>query len=138
MKKLLLLILCTTTLGLVSCKKDTILQDTPNRTFIYTVQPNEWVLSGDGFTYTTDLDIPEIDQISIDDEGTLVYIANPNTANSYKQLPFVFDIDAYSYEMYKGGILVDIQSSDDQNTAPRRPANAVKIKVVLIPSRFVP
>jgi hypothetical protein len=138
MKKTILLLICTATLGLVSCKKDTIIQETPNRTFVYTVQPNQWTLTNDGETYTTELRIDEIDQISIDDEGTLVYVANPSTANIYRQLPYVYNVDAYSYEIYPGGIKISIESSDFQNRNPIRPTQSVQVKIVLIPSVFVP
>jgi hypothetical protein len=138
MKKTLLLLICTATLGLVSCKKDTIVQETPNRTFVYTVQPNQWVLSGDGLSYSTDLIVDEIDQISIDDEGLLVYMSHPLIPSSYVQLPYVYNTDAYSYEMYDGGITIDVQSSDYQDRTPIPPSKAVQVKIVLIPSQFVP
>ncbi|MEJ2881376.1 hypothetical protein [Pedobacter sp. GR22-6] len=136
MKKLLLLILCTTTLGLVSCKKETIVQETQNRTFIYTIQPNSWTLTNQ-FTYSTILDIPEVDNITLDDEGVLVYVTNPGDNSKQKQLPFVFDVDAYSYEISNGKIRVDIQSSDFQEAAPNKPTAVMTAKVIIIPSRYV-
>lgn len=137
MKQSFLLILCIATLGLASCKKDTIIQETPNRTFNYDIQPNQWVLSDD-FTYTAQLDIPEFDQISLQDEGVLVYLSHPVSASSYVQLPYTFDTDAYSYEHFDGGIAIDIQSSDRQATTPVRPNVPIKAKIVLIPSNYVP
>jgi hypothetical protein len=139
MKKLLLLLLCTTTLGLVSCKKDTILQETPNRTYNFQIQPNEWKLSSDGLSYTYEWNRPDaIDQTTVDDEGVLVYLNHPLNTKSDIQLPYVFDVDAYSYELYAGGIAIDIQSSDLQAPAPRRPNVVVFAKVVVIASRFIP
>lgn len=138
MKKLLFLILCTTTLGLVSCKKDTIINETPNRTFIYTIQPNSWSLSTDGFTYSTILDIREIDNITLDDEGVLVSITNPNDPSKQRPLPFVFDIDSYSYEISNGKIKIDVQSSDAQATEPIKPSKVITAKVIIIPSEFQP
>jgi len=138
MKQSFLLILCIATLGLASCKKDNIYYETSNRTFNYTVQPAEWVLSADGFNYTVELDIPEVDQITLDDEGVLVYMNHPINPASYIQLPYTFDVQAYSYEIYNGGIAIDAQSSDAQATAPVRPTAPVKVKVVVIPSTYVP
>lgn len=138
MKQSFLLLLCIATLGLASCKKDTIIQETPNRTFNYTIQPNQWVLSNDRLTYTAELEIPEFDQIALEDEGVLVYINHPVNATSYVQLPYTFDTDAYSYEHFDGGIAIDIQSSDRQAQAPIRPNVAVKAKIVLIPSNYTP
>jgi len=138
MKKLLFLILCTTTLGLVSCKKDTIINETPNRTFIYTIQPNDWKLSSDGYNYTATLNVDEIDDITMDDEAVLVYLTHPINSTSYIQVPFTYDVKSYSYELYKGGISIDIQSSDDQNTTPIKPTTAMTAKIVIIPSNFQP
>ena len=137
MKKLLLLILCTTTLGLVSCKKETIVQETQNRTFIYTIRANSWTLSTNGRTYSTILDIPEVDAITLDDEGVLVYITNPGEPGKQKQLPFVYDVDAYSYEISNGQIRIDIESSDFQDRTPIKPATDITAKVIIIPSRYV-
>ena len=138
MKQSILLLLCIATLGLASCKKDNIYYETPNRTFNYTVQPNEWVLDASGFNYTVELDIPEVDQITLDDEGVLVYINHPVSASSYIQIPSTFDTDAYSYELYNGGVAIDVQSSDRQNTVPVKPIVPIKVKIVVIPSTFVP
>ncbi|MGY4386624.1 hypothetical protein ACVWYN_003679 [Pedobacter sp. UYP24] len=138
MKKLLFLILCTTTLGLVSCKKDTILQDTPNRTYNFDIQPNQWILSADGFTYTYEWRRSDIDQVTVDDEGVLVYLSHPLNSGSYIQLPYVYDVDAYSYELFKGGIAIAIQSSDLQASKPIKPTKVVTAKVVVIASKYIP
>jgi len=139
MKKLLFLILCTTTLGLVSCKKDTIINETtPNRTFVYTIKPADWELSSDGYNYTATLNVDEIDNITLDDEGVLVYLTHPVSPSSYIQVPFTYDVNAYSYELYNGGIKIDIQSSDDQKDAPVKPTKTMTAKIVVIPSNFQP
>ena len=137
MKKLLLLILCTTTLGLVSCKKDTIIQETPNRTIILNIQPNQWIESTDGGTFTAELNIPEIDQLNVDIEGILVYLDHPVNVSSYIQLPYVFQGAAYSYEQFTGGLAIDIQRAEFATQDPTKPTVPIRLKVVLIPSRDV-
>jgi len=137
MKKLLLLLLCTTTLGLVSCKKDNIIQETPNRTIILTIQPNQWTVANNGRTITVDLTIPEIDRLNVDDEGILVYLDHPVNVDSYIQLPYVYSGSAYSYEQFNGGIAVDIQRSEYATANPQAPTVPIRVKVVLIPSRNV-
>lgn len=138
MKKLLLLILCTATLGLVSCKKDTIIQETPNRTYVYTIQPGSWVTSNNGEIHTASLNIPEIDGVTLDDEGVLVYLDHPALSSSQIQVPFTWNANAYSYELYDAGIDINIQSSDNQDLLPAKPTQAIKAKIVVIPSRFQP
>ena len=136
MKKLILLLLCTATLGLASCKKDTIVQETPNRTYNFTIQPNQWVLSQDGETYTYEWRKSVIDAVTVDDEGVLVYLSHPINSSSYIQLPYTFNANAYSYELFEGGIAIDIQTSDYQVVAPQRPTQPVVAKVVVIPSLY--
>ena len=141
MKPKLLLLLCMVTLGLASCKKDTIIEETQNKTVIFDIQPTQWKLSTDGKTYSYQYtNLPEIDDFGLRNEGTLMYISYPNSSGAYTtyaQLPFVYNVDAYSYEAYNGGVNVLIQSSDLQASAPIRPNTTVRIKVVIITSRNV-
>ncbi|RZK69932.1 MAG: hypothetical protein EOO85_21735 [Pedobacter sp.] len=137
MKKLLLLLLCTTTLCLVSCKKDTILQETPNRTIIFNIQPNEWKRTTDGGTLTASIGIEEIDELNVDIEGILVYLDHPKAKSSYIALPYVFEGAAYSFEHFDGGIRIDIQRSEYSTQDPSAPTIPIRLKVVLIPSRDV-
>jgi len=138
MKQSFLLLLCIATLGLASCKKDNIYYETSNRTFNYTIQQNEWVLDQNGYTYSVRLDIPEIDQVTLDDEGVVVSISHPLESTSYFSVPGTFDTNAYSYELYNGGISLDVQSTDRQSTLPFKPVGTIKVKIVVIPSTYVP
>jgi hypothetical protein len=137
MKKLLLILLCTTTLGLVSCKKDTIVQETQNRTIIINIQPNEWTESTDHRTYTASIDIPEVDPVNVDIEGILVYLDHPVNKNSYIQLPYTYEGVSYSYEHLDGGLRIDIQRANYANENPNKPTVPIRLKVVLIPSNDV-
>lgn len=143
MKKLTLILLCVATLGLASCKKDTIIYETQNKTITVDVLPTDWVLDNARNTYTVQLDkiatFPEIDAYHINNEGTLVYISYPvnNNFTEYSQLPFVYNLSSYSYTVYNGGIEVYIQNSDSQSIDPVRPAGKVRFKVVLIASKNV-
>ena len=132
MKKLTILMLCIATLGLASCKKDTIVQPANAiLTVVKDISPNAWVLSNDQKTFTADISVPEIDQYHVDNEGTLVYISY-NSGASYIALPFVYNVDAYSFEVYKGGVSIDVQSSDYQATTPIKPTSTVRVKIVLV------
>jgi hypothetical protein len=136
MKVKFLLLLCIASLGLASCKKETLVQDTPNRTIILTIQPKEWVAYTDGRGYSADLGIPEIDQLNVDVEGILVYLDHPTRVESYIQMPYVYSGVSYSYEHFTGGVAVDIQAADPNRAVPR-PTTPIRVKVVLIPSRDV-
>lgn len=122
MKKLVLLLLCFTTLGLVSCQKDTIVnQTTPNRTIVFDMAPNKWVLSNG--LYYLDLKINEIDDINFYDEGILVYTSTPNFT-SYYQLPY----GDFDYETYIGGVTI---------TSTYLPSTTIRVKVVLVAAENV-
>ncbi len=134
MKNLFLILLCFASLGLASCQKDTIVQQTtPNITVVRDIPVSNWVLSNDGRTYSAELPISAIDKFHVDNEATLVYVSY-NSGASYIQLPFVYNIDSYSFEVYPGGLSIDIQSSDLQDRTPIRPTGTVRVKVVLIAS----
>lgn len=136
MRKLILLLLCTATLGLASCKKDTIIQENPNRTYNFTIQPNQWVLSQDGLTFTAELRTNAIKPITVDDDGVLLYVTHPLNSTSYVQVPYTFDQLAYSYELFDGGFAIDIQSTDLQDRAPERPTVPILVKLVVIESLY--
>jgi len=135
MKKLLLLLLCTTTLGLVSCKKDTIIYEPTSRTHYFSIQPNDWVLSGDGYTLTYNwANSNVINDVTLENDAVIVYVSHPLDSESDIAIPSTFDGRAYSYELYNGGMRVDIQSSDLQADAPVKPTGVVRVKVVVIQS----
>ncbi|RZL32489.1 MAG: hypothetical protein EOO96_13965 [Pedobacter sp.] len=137
MKKLTLLFICIASLGLASCKKDTIInQTTPNRTVVLNVASSAWSLSSDNYTYFVNLSVPEIDDIAMADEAVLVYISFDNGV-TYLQMPFVYDVDAYSTVISKGNVEIDIQKADAQQTAPRKPTANAKVKVVIIAAENV-
>jgi len=134
MKKLTILMLCIATLGLASCKKDTIVQNGVNNlTIIKYIQPNEWKASANGFTLSAALLDNRIDERTFEDDGVLVYISRGDN-NVYEQLPFVYDVNSYSYAMSQGRVDLDIQSSDFQNAIPTRPTTVTRVKIVLIES----
>lgn len=94
------------------------------------------MLSSDGLSYTYEWrNSNAINDATVDEDGVLVYLNHPLNLQSDIQLPYVFDVDAYSYELFNGGIAIDIQSSDLQAPAPRRPNVVVYAKVVVIRSR---
>lgn len=137
MRKLILLLLCTATLGLASCKKDTIVQETSNKSIIYDIAPNQWTTTDGGKTYTNSFTkIPEVDQYGLENEGTLVYISY-NNETSYIQVPFVYNLDSYSYEVSNNKLVLTIQSSSFSAPNPTKPITNVRVKVVIVAAKNV-
>jgi hypothetical protein len=133
MKNLTLLLLCIASLGLASCKKDTVIQNGANNlTIVKYIEPNQWQAT-DQFTFSAALLDNRIDARTFEDDGILVYISRGD-GSSYEQLPFVYDTQAYSYTVSQGRIDVDIQTSDFQQATPTKPTTRTRVKIVLIES----
>ena len=136
MKNLTLLILCIASLGLASCKKDTIInQTTLGKTYNRYIEPNQWVQNPNG-TFSFTWNRADFDKITLDDEGVLVYFTHPINDNSDVQLPYTFNYTVYSYELFKGGITFDVQDSRNLSSSVR-PSYRILVKVVVIPSEYV-
>jgi hypothetical protein len=134
MKQSFLLLLCIATLGLASCKKETIVDaGLPNETIEMVINPSQWQLIEGGTRLTTTVSMPELNEETFRNDGIMVYIYPDNGVNEYRQLPFVFDGQAYSYSAREGEITIDIQTSTSNGT-PSRPAVPVGLRVVIVTS----
>ena len=135
MKKLLLLILCTTTLGLVSCKKDTIIDSgLPNLTIEDYINPEDWVESENGTRLSATLNFPEITRETFIHDGIVAYLYLPGSETEYRALPYVFDAQSYTYIVRQGQITFEIQTSDEQILVPIKPTISRKLRVVIVTS----
>lgn len=135
MKKYLLLVLCSLTLGLSSCTKDVIAPDTglPNQTILKYVQPNQWIEDSDRQTLSVDIPVGEIDKDTFDNDDISLMISRGNN-ETYEKIPFVYNGQSYSYEIRPGFVTLYIQTSDNQVVIPVRPQTVTRIKIVLITS----
>jgi hypothetical protein len=110
-----------------ACKKEAIV---PNRTINTTINSGSWIKLNSGRTYTTSIDMPEIDNYFNDRGGVLVYISFEK--GSYEQIPQVYNGVSYSYVTRAGQIVLEIQSSDGVGTVT--PPGSLTAKIVLIES----
>ena len=134
MKQSILLLLCIATLGLASCKKETIVDSgLPNETIETVINASDWQLIEGGTRLTTKINMPEIDQETFTNDGLMVYIYPDNGINEYRQLPMTFNGQAYSYSARPGSITIDIQTSTANGT-PRRPTAPTGLRVVIVTS----
>ena len=134
MKQGFLLLLCIATLGLASCKKETIIDSgLPNVTIETVINPNDWQSVEGATRLTTTINMPELTDVSFTNDGVMVYIYPDNSVNEYRQLPMTFDGLAYSYAARPGSITIDIQTSTASGT-PRRPTAPTGLRVVIVTS----
>ena len=134
MKKYLLLILCTVTLGLSSCTKEVLVSnDLPNITLLKYVNPTQWISSPNGQELTVDIPVSEIDRDTFENDDISLMISRDDS-DTYEKMPFVYNALTYSYEVRPGFVTVYIQTSGDQILVPARPTTRARIKIVLIRS----
>jgi len=136
MKKLTILMLCIATLGLASCKKETLVQNIPNKTIIAYVNPSDWKQDVDGITLYSIINISDVlDEATFEDDGILVYISRGDVDN-YEQIPNVYAFNSYSYLVDKVNktLEIDLQRSD-RSSYPAFPTSKTRIKIVLVRSQ---
>jgi hypothetical protein len=137
MKKLILLLLCTATLGLASCKKETLIDPgIPNQTIETTIQANQWVTSTNLETISATLNFPEIDNETFKHDGVQVYIYPDNGINEYTPLPYIVNAVRYSCTVRPGSITFTIQSTDNQDRVPNKPTFPIGVRVVIVTSNL--
>ncbi|WP_131536022.1 hypothetical protein [Pedobacter nototheniae] len=140
MKKLIILMLCIVTLGLASCKKDTVyVPDTnylPNKTIIAYVNPADWKQDTDGQTLYSIINISDVlDAVTFEDDGILVYVSRGDN-DTYEQIPNVYSLNSYSYlvDKFAKTIEIDLQRSD-RTSYPTTPTTRTRVKIVLVRSQ---
>jgi len=134
MKKYLLLLLISC-VGLASCKKEVLVQDDtlPNLTVLKYVTPSQWIPSNNGYTLSVDIPVSELDEDTFINDDVSLMISRQDD-NTYEKIPFVYDGQAYSYEIRPGFVTLYIQTSGDNVLTPITPTTRTRVKIVLITS----
>ncbi len=132
MKKHTLLLILPIILVIASCKKEEVFV-TPNRTILYTIPANAWSSNDEGFTFSTNVEIPELTNDFNERGGVFVYINQGG--NIYEPIPQVYDGISYSYTTQPGIVEVDIQSSDAREKIS--PPATSTLKIVLVESEII-
>jgi len=135
MKKYLLLLLCTVTIGLSSCEKEVYIpNDTlPNITILKYVNPNQWLSSDNARTLSIDIPVSEIDRDTFENDDISLMISRQDD-DTYEKIPFVYNAQSYSYEVRPGFVTLYIQTSGDSQLIPVRPSSTTRVKIVLVRS----
>lgn len=133
MKRILLLLMCTVTLGLASCKKDTIVQEVyPGTTYYLKIQPSDWARNPNG-SYSFQWNKNAITSDVLELDAIVVYFSHPVNSDTDIALPYTFNDEIASYQVGIGKITFDMQSKSNMATTPR-PSEEILVKVVVIPS----
>ncbi|HEX8378910.1 MAG TPA: hypothetical protein VF602_13920 [Pedobacter sp.] len=128
MKRVILLLL-PIILGLNACKKEYIV---PNKTVIVNLATGSWIPLNGGTSYTAAVNVPQLDDYINEKGGVLVYISFG--AQTYEQLPQVYDGDAFSFVTRPGQIVLEVQRFNGAGLVT--PPGGMTIKIVIIESNY--
>ena len=134
MKKYVLLLLCTITLGLSSCKKEEFVTEPLNRTILVDITPNQWVPSGNGAGFYLDIDVPE-NNSSFNKSGHVVVSMSFDDPVVFEGLPQVYQGITYRYSAEPG--IVTVYVGNANGTAAGRPTGTVTAKITLIDGQLI-
>jgi len=129
MKKYLLLLLCTVTLGLSSCKKEVIVPESSNRTILLDIRPEEWQVSGDRLGFYKDISVPENTPYFNNNGHVVVSMAFDNP-DVFEGLPQVYQGVTYRYSAEPNIVTVYVGNANGSTAA--RPPRIVTAKITLI------
>ena len=116
-------------LTVTACKKTEVQQVNQAFSAVYSLSASGWTTTDGSLSYSTTLDVPEIDDVVQQGGGVIVYISFDNGAN-YEALPEVFDGIAYGAIHTKGAVTIDLFALDGGTITP--PGSTILAKVVLI------
>jgi len=134
MKRTLLLLLCTITIGLSACKKETIITEPVNRTILFDIFPQDWTPSTDGLSYYRDIQVPE-NTADFNQSGQIVVAMSFEDVNIYEGLPQVYKGLTYRFTTEPG--FVRIILNDPYDAPVSRPTFESTAKVTLIDGRII-
>jgi len=135
MKKFIILLLCTATLGLVSCKKDTIVQNVLPRTILYDIPTNSWKTSDGGRSYFTTINVPENNESFNQSGAVVVSLSFDSQRKVYDALPSVVDGFSYNFTSEPGYVLIFVEDVNRQIINP--PSGTIRAKIVLVDSEII-
>nr|WP_121271124.1 hypothetical protein [Pedobacter schmidteae] len=136
MKKVILLLICTVTLGLVSCKKETITPQIFPRTILYDIPANAWKTTNGGLTYRTTINVGENDENFNQSGGVIVSLAFDAQKRVFDALPNVVDGLSYNYTSEPGYVDVYIEDVNGR-VINNPPGGPIRIKIVLVDSEII-
>lgn len=129
MQRLLLILMIPMLLVLSSCQKNNIV---PNQTIVLDIASRNWFSLNGGRSYTTEINIPELDNYINERGGVLVYVSFGS--ETYEQIPQVYDGETYSFITQPGRLVLEVQRYDGVSEV-QRPAN-MTVKIILIESDY--
>ena len=102
---------------------------------IYTLNPSGWSSSNGGLSYSTTLNVPELDNDIQNNGAVIVYLSFDNGSN-YEAIPEEFDGISYGSVHSVGQVFLDFHDITGATVSP--PGAAILAKVVLLHATALP
>ena len=131
MKKIILLLTISTIL-FTSCKKQEITQvNQVDQAFsaVYNIKKSDWTTTDSGHIYTSQINVPELDDVIYQNGAVLVYLSFAGNSY-YEAVPQVFNGIAYGVIHSKQYVSIDMSALDGGVINP--PTGDVLAKIILI------
>jgi len=124
------IVLLLAVLSFSACKKVTEVKQVDQAfSAVYSLSASGWTSSDNGISYSTTLQVPELDNVIQTSGAVIVYISFDNGAN-YEALPEVFDGIAYGAVHKTGSVTIDLFALAGGTITP--PGSTILAKVVLV------
>jgi len=136
MKKYLLLILCTITLGLSSCEKEVLVPNSSNRTILVDIFPNDWRTDDNGFTYYKVINVPE-NTANFNDIGHIAVSMSFEDVDVYEGLPQVYGNVSYRFTTEPGYVTIHLNNPAGNSIRVTQPTFESTAKITLIDSQLI-
>jgi hypothetical protein len=131
--RILTALLTLITVGSFSACTKTVTQ-TVNQVYsaTYTIRPGDWALDNSGlFYYKIDLNVPEIDNIVVQNGGVEVYLSFDGGA-TFDAIPETIAGITYNAIHQQGGVTIGYYTESNVATQPPLPNGTVLAKVVIL------
>jgi len=121
-------------IGFGACKKTVTERVDQGFSAVYTIHAADW--KADNFDtpplnkYAVELNVPEIDQVVVDNGAVMVYLSFDGGA-TYDALPAVEQGVSYNTLHYKGGVYIGF-SNYDGSTPAKLPNGDIMAKIVIL------
>lgn len=125
-------------LGVSSCTKE-YYDVVPNKTFVYTIQPNEWSWDeGVSNQIYYDIDLPELTDYYVT-QGLVSVAMSDNGESSYDILPSTFGGTAFSVNYTTGFVTIYAEDpiADPDYEVPI-PTATMTVKITLSDAEYIP
>jgi hypothetical protein len=118
-----------------ACTKTTVQQVNQVFSAVYSLPGSSWTSNDGGLSYSTSLNVPELDNVIQNQGGVIVYLSFDN-GQDYEAIPEVFSGIAYGAVHAVGSVTLDLHAVNGSTLSP--PTGTILAKVLLLDASALP